>query len=59
MYTTTYELKREAFAVNSQSIKQAIGIQMTFLLEIKLQKYILKQIITIFLAASVSLLSTC
>ena len=35
---TTYELRKKEFALNSEVIKQAIGIQYTFILEIKLQK---------------------
>ena len=31
---------KKVFAVNSQNIKQAIGIQVTFILEIEFQKYI-------------------
>ena len=39
-YVTTEELKKKAFTVNSQNIKQPIVIQVTFILEVKLQKYI-------------------
>ena len=38
MYATTKELKKKAFRINSQNIEQAIGILMTFISEIKLQK---------------------
>ena len=37
-YATTYKLRRKAFTVNSQNIKQAYGIQLSFVLEINLQK---------------------
>ena len=37
---TTKELKKKAFIVKSQSIKQAIGIQLTVMLEIELQKQV-------------------
>ena len=37
-YTTTEELKKMAFRINSWNIKQAIDIQVTFLMEKKLQK---------------------
>ena len=40
VYAITYELYKETFAVKSQNIKHTIGIQVTFLLQIKLQKYI-------------------
>ena len=40
-YTTTWELQKKEFRVYSQNIKQAYGIQVTFTLEIKLQKYII------------------
>ena len=32
-YATTLELKKKVCALNSQNIKQAIGIQVTFILE--------------------------
>ena len=38
MYTITKVLKREKFMLNSENIKQAIGIQLTFIMKIKLQK---------------------
>ena len=37
-YVTIKKLKKKALTINSQNIKQAIGIQMTFILEIKLKK---------------------
>ena len=37
-YATTKELKKMTFRMNSRNIKQAIGIQMTFISEKKLQK---------------------
>ena len=38
MYTITKVLKREEFMLNSENIKQAIGIQLNFIMKIKLQK---------------------
>ena len=52
-------MKKKAFAVNSQNTKQGIGIQLTFILEIKLQKYIFYQNITIFLVADAFILHLC
>ena len=43
------ELKKNTFEVNSQNIKQDIDKQVTFVLVIKLQKYIFEQIIRIIL----------
>ena len=37
---TTKELKKKEFTTKSQNINQENGIHMTFLLEIKLQKFI-------------------
>ena len=37
-YVKTWELKQKPFTVNSENIKQAIAIQVTFILENKLQK---------------------
>ena len=37
-YATTQELKKKAFRLNSQNIKQKFGVQVTFILEIKPQK---------------------
>ena len=37
-YPRTKQLKKKAFRINSQKIKQAIGIQLTFISESKLQK---------------------
>ena len=39
-YGTVWELKNETFKVNSQNIKGAIGIQVTFMFEIKHKKCI-------------------
>ena len=41
-YATSKELKTKEIAIKSQNINQAIGIQLTIALEIKLQKYIFK-----------------
>ena len=38
MYVTTKELKTMAIRINSQNVKQAIGIQGTFIMEKNLQK---------------------
>ena len=38
MYATTNQLEKNAFTINSQNINQEICIQLTFTLEIKLQK---------------------
>ena len=37
-HAKTYELKKKKFTLNSQNIKQVIGIQGTFILETKLQQ---------------------
>ena len=37
-YATIKELKKDAFMVKTQNTKQAIGIQPSFIAEIKLQK---------------------
>ena len=37
-YATIKELKKDAFMVKTQNTKQAIGIQASFIAEIKLQK---------------------
>ena len=34
-YTTTLTLKKNAFRINSQNLKQIIGIQVTFIIEMK------------------------
>ena len=39
-YATSKELKKKAFRAKGEDIKQTIGIQLSFILEIKLQKYI-------------------
>ena len=38
MYATTKELKKKAFRINIQNMQQTIGILVTFIWEIKLQK---------------------
>ena len=43
-YDTTKELKKMPFRINSQNIKQAVGIQVTFILKIKLQSTFFSQI---------------
>ena len=47
MYATTYELKKKAFATNSQNVKQAVGMQMILIFQVKFQKNIFQQNITI------------
>ena len=37
-YATTSELEKKEYTVYSQNIKQTFGIQVTLILEIKLQK---------------------
>ena len=37
-YATIKELKKDAFMVKTQNRKQAIGIQASFIAEVKLQK---------------------
>ena len=39
-YATNKEPKKKAFVVNGKGINQAVGIQVTIMLEIKLQKFI-------------------
>ena len=47
-YATTKELKKKAFAKNNQNKNQEISIQVTFILESKLQKYIFNHSLAIF-----------
>ena len=49
MYATTKKPENNAFTISSQNIDKEICIQVTFTLEIKLQKYIFLQNMTIFL----------
>ena len=58
-YATTKQVENNAFTINSQNINQEICIQVIFTLEIKLQKYIFRQTMTIFLTANVALLNAC
>ena len=58
-YATTKEMKKKAFIVKCQNIKQPIGIQLTFMLEIKIEKYIFRQNMTMFLVADMSFLNQC
>ena len=51
--------KKKEFALNSENIKETIGIQFIFMLKIKLQKYIFWENMTFFLAANISFLNTC
>ena len=39
-YATSKELEMKEFTIKRQYINQAIGIQLTLILEMKLQKYI-------------------
>ena len=55
MYTTTKQLKK-VFTINTQIINPKIGVQVTFILEIKLQKYIYYQNATNFLGSYVAIL---
>ena len=49
---TTKQLKKKAFKINSQNIidysSEEIAVKKTFILEIKLQKYIFYQSTTVF-----------
>ena len=58
-YTTTKEPKKKACATNKQNKTQGIGIQVTFILEIKLHKYLFNQNITISSASEASILNWC
>ena len=58
-YGTTKQLEKNAFTIIRQNINQEICIQVTFGLEIKLQKYIFLQNTTIFLTTNVSFLNHC
>ena len=37
-YATTKELKKKPFRIHSQIIKKTIGVQVTFISEVRLQK---------------------
>ena len=56
---TSEELKNDGFTLKSENTKETIGIQVTFISEIKLQKYTFLQNMAIFLAAIVSYLNSC
>ena len=58
-YVTIKQLKKKAFTINSQNIDQEIDIQVTFILQIKLQKYIFYQSTTILLANYASISKPC
>ena len=59
-YTTTKELKKMAFRINSRNMKQAIDIQVTFIVEKKLQKvHFLAKNNTVFQARYASILNLC
>ena len=58
-YVMTKKLKTKEFMRNSQNINQENDIQMTVMLEIKLQKFILYRNVTISLAAIVPILNPC
>ena len=51
--------KTKIFKAKEENIKQAIGIQVSFILEINLQKYSFWQNSTNFLAANMTFLNTC
>ena len=51
--------KKKIFKAKEENIKQAIGIQVSFILEINLQKYSFWQNSTNFLAANMTFLNTC
>ena len=50
MYATIKELKRKAFRVKNRNIKEAIGVQVTFISENKHQKAHFAQNKTIFVS---------
>ena len=58
-YAMTKKLKTKEFMRNSQNINQENDIQMTVMLEIKLQKFILYRNVTISLAAIMPILNPC
>ena len=58
-YVMTKKLKTKEFMRNSQNINEENDIQMTVMLEIKLQKFILYRNVTISLAAIVPILNPC
>ena len=58
-YVMTKKLKTKEFMRNSQNINQENDIQMTVMLEIKLQKFILYRNVTISLAAIMPILNPC
>ena len=47
-------MKKKAFNIKRENRKQAIAIEVTFILEIKFEKYSFEQIMTIFLAGNAS-----
>ena len=49
-YSTTEKLKKKAFIAKYENIKQPIDIQLTFMLESKIEKYVFQQNMTILLA---------
>ena len=49
--------EKNGFTLKSENLKETIGIQLTFTLEIKSQKYTFLQNMTIFLAAYVFFLN--
>ena len=53
LYATTKQLEKNAFTINSQNTNQEICIQVTFSLEIKLQKYVFLAKYDHFLTANV------
>ena len=40
-YATTKELTKKEFTINIENINQVIGVQVTIILELKLQKYVI------------------
>ena len=40
-YATTKELTKKELTINIENINQAIGVQVTIILELKLQKYVI------------------
>ena len=51
--------RKKAFTKNGQNKIQKIGVQVTFILEIKLEKYIFYEDASIFSGALASILNLC
>ena len=58
-YATTQELKKKEFTLNSKNMKQEIGLQLTFHLDIEIEKVHFQQNMTIFAATNSFMLNCC